>query len=383
MAVYKLFPTKDATIYSGYPAMNTGIDALLEVTNEYPTTLTPSPRVARSLIKFDQTEINNVIDNNITGSFKTYLKAYVAKAEGINIPSVLKVYPISGSWNNGTGEYLDSPQTLNGVSWGFQSHSGSIPWGVDNNIPYMQSSYPSNQKGGGTWYTGSNNPSVTSVTGSQTFDLRTDKDLKVEVTNPIKLFYSSSKSLDGGYISMENEGFLLKWVSSIEFTPSQSIQPILKYYSVDTNTIYPPELEFRWNDQSFETGSLLEIDTTDVFIGLDSNPGIFYSESINRFRLNVRPEFPVRTFQTQSLYTTNKFLNNESLYAIKDLDTNEFVIDFDSNYTKISCDPEGNYFDIYMNGLQPERYYKILIQTTISGSVIVKDEDYYFKVING
>lgn len=383
MAVYKLFPTKDATIYSGYPAMNTGIDALLEVTNEYPTTLTPSPRVARSLIKFDQTEINNVIDNNITGSFKTYLKAYVAKAEGINIPSVLKVYPISGSWNNGTGEYLDSPQTLNGVSWGFQSHSGSIPWGVDNNIPYMQSSYPSNQKGGGTWYTGSNNPSVTSVTGSQTFDLRTDKDLKVEVTNPIKLFYSSSKSLDGGYISMENEGFLLKWVSSIEFTPSQSIQPILKYYSVDTNTIYPPELEFRWDDQSFETGSLLEIDTTDVFIGLDSNPGIFYSESINRFRLNVRPEFPVRTFQTQSLYTTNKFLNNESLYAIKDLDTNEFVIDFDSNYTKISCDPAGNYFDIYMNGLQPERYYKILIQTTISGSVIVKDEDYYFKVING
>ncbi len=383
MAVYKLFPTKDATIYSGYPAMNTGIDALLEVTNEYPTTLTPSPRVARSLIKFDQTEINNVIDNNITGSFKTYLKAYVAKAEGINIPSVLKVYPISGSWNNGTGEYLDSPQTLNGVSWGFQSHSGSIPWGVDNNIPYMQSSYPSNQKGGGTWYTGSNNPSVTSVTGSQTFDLRTDKDLKVEVTNPIKLFYSSSKSLDGGYISMENEGFLLKWVSSIEFTPSQSIQPILKYYSVDTNTIYPPELEFRWDDQSFETGSLLEINTTDVFIGLDSNPGIFYSESINRFRLNVRPEFPVRTFQTQSLYTTNKFLNNESLYAIKDLDTNEFVIDFDSNYTKISCDPAGNYFDIYMNGLQPERYYKILIQTTISGSVIVKDEDYYFKVING
>jgi len=36
-----------------------------------------------------------------------------------------------------------------------------------------------------------------------------------------------------------------------------------------------------------------------------------------------------------------------------------------------------------MNGLQPERYYKILIKTIINGSVIVKDEDYYFKVING
>lgn len=120
-----------------------------------------------------------------------------------------------------------------------------------------------------------------------------------------------------------------------------------------------------------------------MFVSLDNNPGTFRSESVNRFRLNVREQFPIRTFQTSSLYTTNKHLNNESLYAIKDLDTNEFVINFDSNFTKISCDPNGNYFDIYMNGLEPERYYKILIKTTINGSTIVKDEDYYFKVING
>ena len=70
------------------------------------------------------------------------------------------------------------------------------------------------------------------------------------------------------------------------------------------------------------------------------------------------------------------------MYSVKDLDTNETLIDFDSEFTKISCDSQSNYFDIYMNGLQPERYYKILIQTTISGSTIVKDDNYYFKVIN-
>jgi len=64
------------------------------------------------------------------------------------------------------------------------------------------------------------------------------------------------------------------------------------------------------------------------------------------------------------------------------LDTNEFIVDFDSNFTQISCDNTSNYFDVYMNGLQPERYYKILVKTTINGSIIVKDEDYYFKVIN-
>jgi hypothetical protein len=36
-----------------------------------------------------------------------------------------------------------------------------------------------------------------------------------------------------------------------------------------------------------------------------------------------------------------------------------------------------------MAGLQPERYYKILIQTTISGSTVVNDNDYIFKVVNG
>jgi hypothetical protein len=36
-----------------------------------------------------------------------------------------------------------------------------------------------------------------------------------------------------------------------------------------------------------------------------------------------------------------------------------------------------------MNFLQPERYYTILIQSTIGGSTIVFNDQYYFKVING
>ena len=156
----------------------------------------------------------------------------------------------------------------------------------------------------------------------------------------------------------------------------------MQFYSVDTNTIYPPTLEISWDDQSFTTGSLNEIYTTDFFASLDSNPGIFYSESVNRFRVNVRPQFPVRIFQTASIDTTNYYLNSSSLYSVKDLDTNETVINFDNQFTKLSCDSSGNYFDLYMNGLEPERYYKILIQTTISGSTIVKDDNYIFKVVN-
>ena len=68
---------------------------------------------------------------------------------------------------------------------------------------------------------------------------------------------------------------------------------------------------------------------------------------------------------------------------MKDLDTNEYVIEFDKEFTQISCDSTGSFFTIYMNGLEPERYYSILVQSEIDGQVIVADENFYFKVING
>ena len=118
MAVYKLFPSQDATLYSAYPAMNTGLDAILEVKNEV-TSSGDTPRVARSIIKFDQSEIENVVDNQITGSLNisASLKAYIAKATGIIMDSNLKIYAVSGSWNNGSGQYLDNEQVTNGASW--------------------------------------------------------------------------------------------------------------------------------------------------------------------------------------------------------------------------------------------------------------------------
>ena len=95
--------------------------------------------------------------------------------------------------------------------------------------------------------------------------------------------------------------------------------------------------------------------------------------------LNVRPDFPVRTFQTASIDTINHLSTKWIIICSKDLDTNETLIEFDHEFTKLSCDSR-NYFKIYMNGLQPERYYKILIQTEVSGSTIVKDDNYYLKL---
>ena len=120
------------------------------------------------------------------------------------------------------------------------------------------------------------------------------------------------------------------------------------------------------------------------FIDLADNPGVFYPESVNKFRINCRPKYPAQVWSTSSLYTKQYYLPSGSAwYAIKDLDTDEYVVDFNTNYTKISADATSSYFDIYMNGLEPERYYKILIQVQASGSTTIYDDNYYFKVING
>ena len=383
MAVYKLFPLQDTTLYSFYPDMNTGIDAIIEAGN-LNVNINPVPQVFRYLIEFDQDEINTVVDTVVeSAQFSSSLKCYVANAQGIDFNTNLEIYPVSGSWNNGTGTYLDSPFTTNGCSWNYRLYEGGDAWATSSFNTYATASFSgSDTGGGGNWYTGSLDSNM-QIKVSQSFKQRSKKDLDVNVSDIVQTWYSSSKSIAGDYTRMENNGFIVKWEDTIEFSTVDAVQPIIQFYSVDTNTIFPPVLEIKWDDQSFSTGNLKPLTTSDLFVALDNNPGVFYSESVNRFRLNCRPDYPTRTFMTRSIDTINHFLNSESLYSVKDLDTNETLIEFDPEFTKISCDSTSNYFDIYMNGLQPERYYKILIQTTINGSTIVKDDNYYFKVVNG
>jgi len=374
MAVYKIFPTQDTTLYSAYPIMNTGLDAILETSNIID--ISGIPGVSRYLILFDQEEILDIYSDKIgNNSYDIYFKNFIAEARGLNQNTKLELRTLAQSWNNGTGYALDNPQEVDGASWVYASYSGSNPWipsGSTTGGYYTSSFNPAySSQGGGNFFTSSNYL----VTAS--FGLRSTKDIELNVKNIVNA-WSSSVIL--------NNGFLVKLTSSLEFSANENNQPIFKYYSVDTNTIYPPCLEFRWRDyKTVLTGSASSsiVNTVDLKMSLAENPGVFYPESVNRFYLNVSPLFPTRTYQTASLFTNLNYLPTSSYYAIKDLATNEFVVNFDNNYTQISSDANVNYFNVYMSGLEPERYYKILIKTNIKGSTIISDDNYYFKVING
>ena len=100
-------------------------------------------------------------------------------------------------------------------------------------------------------------------------------------------------------------------------------------------------------------------------IKISNNKGEYADTGKQRFRIAAQPKYPVRTFSTSSVYLTNYALPTASYWGIRDENTEEMIVDFDTNFTKISCDSTGPYFDVYMDGLQPERYYRILIKTDI------------------
>lgn len=373
MAVYKIFPVKDATIYSLYPSRNTGLDEIIETSTTIEN-LSATPQTSRFLIQFDSTEINDIINNKISGSqWQANFKAYVAVLEGLNLDTKLEFYPISSSWDMGTGKYNYSPEVQNGVNWGWRSYSGSKAWSTSNYTSNVTASY-SGTLGGGNWYYSSSNATVLPIYSTQSFSYTEPSDINVDITNMVKAWYSGT---------IDNNGLIVK--QAVEFIDNENYQIKMQYFSKDTHTIYPPQLEFRWRDYNFNTGSSINtiLNTTNATININENPGVFYPESVNKFRINSRPTYPTRTFQTSSFYTKNYYLPTSSYFSIKDLDTNEVVIDFDDQYTQLSADDQGSYFTLYMNGLEPERYYKILIKTIINNSVLIFDDNYYFKIING
>ena len=53
----------------------------------------------------------------------------------------------------------------------------------------------------------------------------------------------------------------------------------------------------------------------------------------------------------------------------------------DSLGTKVGADEESNYFTLYCNGLEPERFYQIVLKTTINGEEIIIDDNYaHFRI---
>jgi len=386
--IYTLYAQKDATIYEKSETKNTGLDPVLELLHEYTDS---SQYNSRILLKFDTSPLQEKIDSGKIplASARYYLS--LRSTEVREIPQEYKVYayPLSSSWTNGTGRYYNTPITTDGVSWKYRTSKSvgtewDIPPGiidyewdsisqtwVDANILFgvnltanVTSSYFT-KEGGGTWWNYDN------LECTQSFSFESS-DIYMDVTQIVKKWVTGSGRFN-------NDGMILKFSNEIE--SSTETLNSLKFFGTDSNTIYVPRLHIVWDDSSFSTGSLTQVSDENLLLNVKLKKS--YSENEKaKIRIHANTRYPQKQYTTQSYYTQNYYIPTSSYYEIRDAHTDEVILPFNATGSKISCDSDGNYFNLWMDSFQPERFYRVVVKTETDGgdTVQIFDNNYYFKV---
>lgn len=389
---YFEYPVVDTTIYEGNvsSSINTGIDQILEVRKEVNSTGT-TVGASRILIKFDYSYITNQVNSGVIPSdAKYYLNLYDASSEELAVDQSLYTYMVSGSWSGGTGFYSRDPILSDGASWKYRDNDSVKTEWVSGSTTQ-----------GGTWFTSSIS-SQYEVSSSQNLIYETT-DIRMDISGLVKNhIYSSSVFPNNGFIVKRQNVATSQSMYSI-FDPTTATGSAegdathlghLKFFSRETNTVFPPKLEVEWDDSSWSTGSLSALGSTDLdnlTVYFKNLKPEYKEKSKVKFRLVGRELYPTRGFETtpaaltvKSLPSGSQTLGHGTYYSVKDSLTEDVIVPFGTG-SIVSCDSQGNYFNIWMDGFQPERHYKFEIKV-VSGSgadesSIVYDDGYEFKVV--
>ena len=301
--MYTLFnTTKDATLYKQQPTQNTGLDEVLEISKTWYGALLD---ISHPLLQFNVTDISSSFAGQSIGAAELILR----ECESQEIPTDYTVYayPVSQSWDMGIGTRFDEISS-DGATWRWPSASGSN-WTTE----------------GGDYTTGSVATDTLSYLGG---------DLNLDMLEIVNEWISGS---------LPNYGVLLKL--SDEWEGNGTDYGILQYFGKETNTIYQPKLRIGIDDQSFVTGSLTALDSDDIQVTFKRLRSKYKLGSTAKIKVVGREKYPVKQYSKQYGYTDIQYLPETSWYQVKDAQTDEIIIPF-SDYTKLSCDSEGNYFNI-------------------------------------
>tara|TARA_A100001515_G_scaffold28212_1_gene21778 strand:- start:1409 stop:2548 length:1140 start_codon:yes stop_codon:yes gene_type:complete len=367
---YFTFAEKDTTLYEKSGSLNSGLDEILEVRKDVSTS-GEVVSVSRIMIKFDLDPISKLKNQNvIKDNAQYFLNLFDARPTALATSQSLYAYPVSQSWTMGDGRSYDDPVTTEGCSWNFRhGETDGKLWSEET-------------ASGGSWFT--NNDGAYEM--SHSFGVKSS-DMRMDVTGIVNAW------LDG---TIPNEGFIVKRSGSF-YNPTTTSGSFgnndsgsdegnstrfgnFSFFSSDTHTKYPPTLEAVWDDSKWTTGSLSPLtkgNIEDMVIYMKGLRPEYKEKSIAKFRVVGRERFPEKTYSTTSDNLSVKYLpSGSSFYSILDAETDDVVVPFGSG-SKLSCDSDGNYFLLRMDGYQPERYYKIEYRIQ-SGSTTDEETDQYF-----
>ena len=360
MAYYFLTASKDASVYLQQPDQNTGLDEVLEVSKVYYGNIKD---VSRALLQFETTNLSSSISNGNVSIDEATLVLRETESEELPLSFTLYAYPISQSWEMGKGTRFDNIET-SGVTWNYREGDSNLRWvnNISNGLPVFEGTSTGSFAGrGGVWYS--------DVSGSQDFEYQS-RDVNMDVRDIMLDWISGSK---------DNNGLIVKMDNSLENDTND--YGILKFFSKETNTIHQPKIRIGWDDSTFSTGSLTELTAEDIKVSLTNFKKEYKVNTTPRIRVKGRELYPVKTFTSTFNYATTNFLPTTTYYQIKDYHTDDVIVPF-SDYTKVSCDSDGNYFDLNLSNWEVNRTYKVEIKVTIGGTTSFFDEDYTFNIIS-
>ena len=377
---YFIYATKDSWISSGSNAGTTGVsekdqnygqDPILEIKKVFYNS--SFDYQTRALVQFDVTEISKSVSDGSITSPKYFLRLYEAEGnQELSTEYKLAAYPLSQSWDEGTGKWGDNPKVTNGVSWenrSFKPNFTAVTW----------SKYDGSQQHGGAYISSSG------YQASQSFSY-SSPDVNMDVTDIVNNWITGSDA--DTYIP--NNGFVLRFSGSQEIITGseEHIFGNLKFFSSQTHTIYTPKLEVKWDDSvpatGDNTGSLIEFDVTgasDNYLYMTGLREKYRENEKVKFRVGARKRYVQKTFSTSVNTLSGSYIPATSgSYSILDINTNDTIIPF-SDYTKLSCDSTSNYFIQWMNTFQTNRIYKIIYKVKYNdGQEVIFDNNFEFKV---
>jgi hypothetical protein len=355
MEYYFLTASKDASIYVQQPNQNTGLDEILEISKIYYGNIKD---VSRTLLKFEVGFLSSSLTNNSIKLEEATLILKETESNEIPLEYTIYAYPISQSWEMGTGTRFDNISTK-GVTWNYREGDTKLDW-LENGLAPNSDSSPNNGTGG-TWWS--------NYSASQNFQYES-ADIQMNVKSLLQSWMSGSIS--------NNDGIILKFDEILENDIEDYGQ--LKFFSKETNTIYQPKIRIGWDDQSFITGSLTQLVASDIKVGITNLKKEYKAETTPTMRIFARELYPLKTFTNTFAYTDIKYLPQTSYYQIKDFASDDIIIPF-SDYSKLNCDSNGNYIKLNLSNWEAGRVYKIEFKIDNDGDIQYFDNELTFNVV--
>lgn len=352
--IYFLTASKDASVYLQQPDQNAGLDEILEVSKVFYGNIKD---ISRALLKFDIEPLSaSIARGEVTmSSVQLVLREDVSEELPLNF--TLEAYPISQSWEMGKGTRFDDITTA-GVTWNNREGDSTLRWLQTSE--FTEVSTGSYAGLGGTFYS--------NVFATQDFEYRTT-DVDMDIKDIMEDWISGS---------IPNDGLILKLPFESEYDTSD--YGILKFFSKETKTIHQPKIRIGWDDSTFETGSMTELAVEEIKVGLRNFKKEYRVNTTPKIKVIGRELYPIKTFSSTAQYSITKFLNEQTYYQISDYHSGDVIVPF-GEFTKVSCDADGNFFKLNLSNWEVDRVYKIEIKVIIDDTPQFFDEDYTFSVI--